>query len=88
MKLRIVHFSTTKAHMARKLSTAERRQMRPSKIDENQAYSLDEAGAAIDLSRYAVRREIAAGRLRIVRNGRRKLVVGAEIVRYVQALNA
>jgi excisionase family DNA binding protein len=48
--------------------------------------SVDEAGAALGLGRSKIYGEIAAGRLRTIRAGRRRLVPAAAIVSYIRAL--
>ena len=63
---------------------AERRKIRPAIIDPHQFYSIDEAAAARDQSRAALYKEIAAGRLKATKDGKRTKIIGAEIIRVNQ----
>ncbi len=53
----------------------------PVVIDVHQRYSLPEACALLRLSRAYVYKEIRAGRLHTIKDGRRSFVHGSEIVR-------
>lgn len=59
----------------------ERRAKRPSIIDPNQLYGIDEAAAARDKSRAGIYLEIAAGLIGVVKDGARTKVLGAELIR-------
>lgn len=58
-----------------------RAEQRPSVIDPNQLYSIDEAGAALGISRALIYRRIRDGTLAIVKDGNRSLFKGSEIIR-------
>lgn len=60
---------------------AERRSHRPASIDVSQLYSIDECAAALDRSRAGIYNDIAAGRIRAVKDGARRKISGAEIIR-------
>ncbi len=65
---------------------AERRAMRPSLIDPNQWYSIDETAAALDKSRAGIYNDIASTRIQARKDGRRRKVHGAEIIRVSQEM--
>jgi len=48
-------------------------------VDVNQRYTVDEAGAYLRKSRTSIYDDIAAGRLRIIKEGARTFVPGSEI---------
>jgi hypothetical protein len=60
---------------------ADRRKIRPAVIDPNQFYSIDEAAAARDQSRASLYNDVAAGLLKITKDGTRAKILGAELIR-------
>ena len=71
-------------HKRRINRALERRAQRPVLIDANQLYSINETAAALDKSRAGLYRDIAAGRIRVLKDGSRTKVRGAEIIRVVR----
>ncbi len=60
---------------------AERRAKRPAAIDADQFYSLEEAAAFRDQCRASLFKDVQAGRIKAVVRGKRRIVLGAEIIR-------
>lgn len=64
----------------------ERRAKRPAVIDPNQLYGVDEYAAARDQSRAGAYKEIGAGKIQTVKDGRRTKILGAEIIRRIHEI--
>ena len=71
----------SRTELERSPRSANRRATRPTVIDPHQLYSIDEYCAARDKSRAGAYQEIKAGEIRIVKEGGRSKVLGAEIIR-------
>jgi len=57
----------------------------PAVIDPNQRYSLREAFAALRISDITGYRDMRAGKLRVIKEGRRSFVHGSELIRRAAA---
>lgn len=64
-----------------KAPSAARRASRPAQIDPSQCYSVDEACAAMDVSRPFFYQMLAANQIKVIKRGARTAVPGSEIIR-------
>ena len=53
-------------------------------IERTARYSLEDASAILDLSKSTLRRRANHGRIAMQRDGRRRFIMGAELLRYIR----
>lgn len=68
----------------RKSWTVPKRVPRPAVIDPNQRYSLAETHAVLGQSHSKTFQDIRLGKLKTIRDGRRRYVLGSELIRRSQ----
>jgi len=70
----------------RRARSTERRAQRPAAIDAVQLYDLVEAAAALSKSRAGLYLDLEAGRIKAIHDGRRRKILGAELIAYAAQL--